>query len=94
VRRLANPTGVAVAVRIGELSEVPPENIEIVVRRDFNAAGITNLAFFFEKGGNERSTIIYATRNHVEGPHSLGAGLDVINKFAAQHRFEIKRGLN
>lgn len=90
-----NPDGIAVAVRLGDDLEVPVSNVETVMKREFSRHDIDNVRVFFERGRpSSRSTAVFFTRIHVEGPFGLGESLDYIPNISQQLRFEIERGIN
>ncbi len=90
----ANPNTLAVPVHIGQNTKVPTKTVVKVLRKDFEAQGITNVRFFYEKGGSGDTTVAYVTRNHVWGPYALGRARDFVTEAAKQHKFEMKRELN
>lgn len=90
----ANPDGIAVAIRLGKATPVPPERIESVLRSDFQRHGITQLRFFYERGGAGGSSVVFNTRNHAWGPFGLADSRSHVQEAAKQHLFEVRRGLN
>lgn len=89
-----NPRGIAVAIRLGAGTPVPVARIESTLRSDFRAHGIHLVRFFYERGGDGGSSVAYQTRNHAWGPFGLAVSRDKVAEAAAQHLFELRRGLN
>lgn len=91
----SNPLDIAVAVRLGGATTVPPEHIVYWLRRDFEENGGCRTRFFFERGEPDGgSTIIFATRNHVWGVFSLAESRENVAEACAQHSFEVERGIH
>ncbi|KPM22446.1 hypothetical protein AAJ72_11125 [Citromicrobium sp. RCC1885] len=89
-----NPTGMAISIRLGDETPVPPVRIESALRDDFKRYGITNVRFFFERGGSGGSSVVFNTRNHAWGPFGLADSRKHVQGAAEQHLFEVRRGLN
>lgn len=90
----ANPDGIAITIRLGSGTEVPPEVIQATLRRDFQQHGVRKVRFFWERGGNGGSSAVFGTRNHVWGPFGLADSRDRVAETASQFLFEVERGIN
>lgn len=71
-----NPDRFAISVRVGAQSMVPLENIEIILRRDFEANGITNINFYWETGGPRGTTVAFHSDIYVSDPYGLDTARD------------------
>ncbi len=71
-----------------------PDIVEKALRSDFGKQGVTNVRFFWEKGCDGGSSVVYVTRNHAFGPFGLATSRKEVPKAAAQLLFEVKRGLH
>ena len=89
-----NPRAIAVAIRLGRETPVSPTAIEQALRADFREHGINTTRFFYERGGDGGSSVVYRSRNHAWGPFGLAESRNKVADAAAQLRFEISRGLN
>lgn len=89
----SHPTEIAVVIRVGTATTLPPERISYWLGRDFTGAGC-KAHFLFERGGNGGSSVGFLTRNHGWGPYSLAKSRSNVAEACAQHRFEIARGLH
>ena len=90
-----NPRDIAVAVRLGGATTIPPQDIMRVLRQDFQENGGCRTRFVFERGrSNLGTSIAFRTRNHAWGPFSLVESRKNVVDACAQHRFELERGLN
>lgn len=88
-----NPSGISVSVRLGAETPVQPNVIEATLRNDFEKNGISNVKFFFERGGNGTSSVAYHTHNFVYGPYGLAVSRQEVAKVAQQNRFELASNL-
>jgi len=66
-----NPDRLAISIRVGEDTRVPMERVADVLRSDFAALGLTNIRFFFERGGNGATSVVYHTDDYVSDPIPL-----------------------
>jgi hypothetical protein len=89
-----NPAGIAVSVRLGRETEVPPRTIESVLRQDFANNRFTNVEFFFEQGTSRGTPVAYHRRNFVDGPFSLPQSRQEVAQVTGQHQFEMVNNLN
>lgn len=90
----ANPDGMAIAIRLGQATPVTAEKIESTLRADLRAHGVTKVSFFYERGGDGGSSVIFNTRNHAWGPFGLAESRAHVREASEQHLFEVRRGLN
>ncbi len=78
----------AISVRIGQGTQVPSEHVAKVLRQDFAAQGVTDIAFYFEKGTSQGDTTIAVhTDEYVWGPYALQDARKPIQEIASQFRF-------
>lgn len=90
-----NPRDIAVVVRLGGATTVPPKDIAYWLRRDFEENGGCRTSFLFERGLSDGgSSVTFVTRNHVWGAFSLAASRENVKEACSQHRFEVERGLH
>lgn len=89
-----NPGDIAVAIRLGGATTIPPERIMYWLRRDFEENGGCRTHFIFERGRPDLgSSVAFRTRNHAWGPFSLADSRKGVAEACQQHSFEVKRGL-
>ncbi|GAB5489643.1 MAG: hypothetical protein Pars2KO_32130 [Parasphingorhabdus sp.] len=89
-----NPAGIAVSIRLGRETHVPPQTIESVLRQDFANNRFSNLQFFFEQGTGRATSVAYHRRNFVDGPYTLVESRNAVSRIAGQHQFEMANNLN
>lgn len=82
-----HPERIAIAVRIGNETLVPPERVEEVLRGDFAEHGVTNMPFYFETGGAGDTTVTFVTDDFVFGPFALGRVRDHVAEAVSQIRY-------
>ena len=77
-----NPFGVAVSVRMGTRPAVSDDQIKMVLTRDLNHHGITNVQFFYEQNDAPASGMALHVRGGTEGPLDISNVRQEIGKIA------------
>lgn len=90
-----HPERVAVSVHLGtQTTDNIIQNIEPLLREHFEANGVTDLAFFWERGTAAGTTLAYHTDHYVYGPFGLNNALDNVAEAVRQNRFDREVALN
>lgn len=80
--------GVSVAVYLGTESRVTPDQIEQILTREINGAGVSNVAFFYEQNDTPATGVAYAYAGDVDGPFHLGEARPAAAKAAEQYLYQ------
>jgi len=83
--------GLAVAVYLGTESRVTPSQIEQILTREIQSAGVRNVEFFFEQNDVPASGVAYAYAGDMDGPFHLGEARPAAAKSAQQYLFQRDR---
>ena len=77
-----NQNGVAIAVRMGLKPAVTDDEIKMVLTRDFEKQGLTNVRFFFEQNDAPANLIFFHIRGGTEGPYLIDSVRQAVPKSA------------
>ncbi len=85
--------GVSVAILLGTESRVTPAQIQEILTREINNAGVGHVAFFFEQNDVPGTGVAYAYDGDVDGPFNLAEARPAAVEAARQYLFQRRLGL-
>lgn len=88
-----NP-GIAVAVMLGTDSRVSPEQIEQILTREINGAGVREVAFFYEQNNVPGTVVGYSYQGGGQGPFNLARAREGAVESARQYLYQRNLALN
>jgi hypothetical protein len=83
---ILNPTGAAVAVYLGTAQQLAPDRIERVIRTDFAANNVTNVALFYEQNDVPGTGFSLHQNGNAFGPYRVEEVRQAIPTVAGQVR--------
>lgn len=86
-------SGIAVAVRLGRESQVTPVQIEQILTREIQSAGVSTVVFFYDQNDTAGTGVSYSFAGNTDGPFSLGEARPAAARSAQQYLYQRSNGL-
>ncbi|MEM9422497.1 MAG: hypothetical protein AAF986_08335 [Pseudomonadota bacterium] len=80
--------GIAVEVILGTESQITPQQIETVLRKDFSEAGVDTVVFFYRQNDRPSTIVVYYYSGATDGPFLLNAARPEALESANQYLFQ------
>ncbi len=86
--------GIAVAVMLGTESRVTPEQIEQILTREIQSAGVRDVEFFYEQNDVPGTVVGYSYNGGGQGPFNLARARDGAADAVRQYLYQRNLALN
>ena len=80
--------GIAVEVILGTESKITPQQIEEVLDKEFDDAGVSTVEYFYRQNDAPSTGVVYYYSGASDGPFILNEAREEAQKSAAQYLFQ------